>query len=231
MSSLTYDLTLAGLSVGSAAALTGIGLVVTYRATGVLNFAHGAIAMVCAYVLRQCVVEWGWPLWLAATVTLALPAPAVGGGPGRFVLPPPASPATGPAAPLAASSGVCRVLGVGVAAVLADQDVGGEGGQQWRHDGIEGSQPGLVSGTCREGDVDRVALGVRAADLVRETGAGEQGSGILVQADGQDSGIVPERGLDAVAVVDVDVDIRDALRTLGKQPSDGDGRVVVYAEA
>ena len=37
MSSLTYDLTLAGLSVGSAAALTGIGLIVTYRATGVLN--------------------------------------------------------------------------------------------------------------------------------------------------------------------------------------------------
>lgn len=34
MSSLTYDLTLAGLSVGGAAALTGIGLIVTYRATG-----------------------------------------------------------------------------------------------------------------------------------------------------------------------------------------------------
>ena len=62
MSSFTYDLTLAGLSVGSAAALTGIGLIVTYRATGVLNFAHGAIAMVCAYALRQCVVGWGWPL-------------------------------------------------------------------------------------------------------------------------------------------------------------------------
>ncbi|BFO20256.1 hypothetical protein SHKM778_66440 [Streptomyces sp. KM77-8] len=57
MSSLTYDLTLAGLSVGAAAALTGIGLIVTYRATGVLNFAHGAIAMVCAYVLRALVVD------------------------------------------------------------------------------------------------------------------------------------------------------------------------------
>ena len=56
MSSLTYDLTLAGLAVGSAAALTGIGLIVTYRATGVLNLAHGAIAMVCAYVLRQLAV-------------------------------------------------------------------------------------------------------------------------------------------------------------------------------
>lgn len=61
MASLSYDLTLAGLSVGSAAALTGIGLIVTYRATGVLNFAHGAIAMVCAYLLRQFAVEWGGP--------------------------------------------------------------------------------------------------------------------------------------------------------------------------
>ena len=70
MASLTYDLTLAGLSVGSAAALTGIGLIVTYRATGVLNFAHGAIAMVCAYLLRQLTVEWDWPLPLAAALTL-----------------------------------------------------------------------------------------------------------------------------------------------------------------
>ncbi|MGV4891650.1 ABC transporter permease subunit [Streptomyces viridosporus] len=78
MSSLTYDLTLAGLSVGAAAALSGIGLIVTYRATGVLNFAHGAIAMVCAYVLRGCVVEWGWPLWWAAALTLLVVAPGLG---------------------------------------------------------------------------------------------------------------------------------------------------------
>ncbi|GAA2080881.1 hypothetical protein GCM10009801_39440 [Streptomyces albiaxialis] len=78
MNSLTYDLTLAGLAVGSAAALTGIGLIVTYRATGVLNLAHGALAMVCAYLLRQLTVEWGWPLWLAAAVTLLVVAPALG---------------------------------------------------------------------------------------------------------------------------------------------------------
>lgn len=88
MASLTYDLTLAGLSVGSAAALTGIGLIVTYRATGVLNFAHGAIAMVCAYLLRQCTVEWGWPLWLGALVTLLLVAPAIGLALERFVFRP-----------------------------------------------------------------------------------------------------------------------------------------------
>ncbi|MET7478299.1 ATP-binding cassette domain-containing protein [Streptomyces sp. NPDC005648] len=120
MSSLTYDLTLAGLSVGSAAALTGIGLVVTYRATGVLNFAHGAIAMVCAYVLRQCVVEWGWPLWLGATVTLVVLAPAIGVVLERFVFRPLAVLGSDPAQTLVASIGVFVLL-VGGAALLWGQ--------------------------------------------------------------------------------------------------------------
>ncbi|MGW2381347.1 ABC transporter permease subunit [Streptomyces sp. NPDC001658] len=120
MSSLTYDLTLAGLSVGGAAALTGIGLIVTYRATGVLNFAHGAIAMVCAYVLRQCVVEWGWPLWLAATVTLVFLAPALGVALERFVFRPLSVLGSDPAQTLVASLGVFVLL-VGGAALVWGQ--------------------------------------------------------------------------------------------------------------
>ncbi|MEU9168090.1 ATP-binding cassette domain-containing protein [Streptomyces sp. NPDC048420] len=120
MSSLTYDLTLAGLSVGSAAALTGIGLIVTYRATGVLNFAHGAIAMVCAYVLRQCVVEWGWPLWAGAAVTLLLLAPALGVVLERFVFRPLSVLGGDPAQTLVASIGVFVLL-VGGAALLWGQ--------------------------------------------------------------------------------------------------------------
>ncbi|MEU6685537.1 branched-chain amino acid ABC transporter permease/ATP-binding protein [Streptomyces sp. NPDC046832] len=120
MSSLTYDLTLAGLSVGSAAALTGIGLIVTYRATGVLNFAHGAIAMVCAYVLRQCVVEWGWPLWLGAAVTLLVLAPGLGVVLERFVFRPLAVLGGDPAQTLVASIGVFVLL-VGGAALLWGQ--------------------------------------------------------------------------------------------------------------
>ncbi|MGW1212414.1 ABC transporter permease subunit [Streptomyces sp. NPDC002499] len=120
MSSLTYDLTLAGLSVGSAAALTGIGLIVTYRATGVLNFAHGAIAMVCAYVLRQCVVEWGWPLWWGATVTLVVLAPALGVVLERFVFRPLAILGGDPAQTLVASIGVFVLL-VGGAALVWGQ--------------------------------------------------------------------------------------------------------------
>ncbi|WP_406328859.1 ABC transporter permease subunit [Streptomyces sp. NBC_00203] len=117
MSSLTYDLTLAGLSVGSAAALTGIGLIVTHRATGVLNFAHGAIAMVCVYLLRQFTVEWGWPLPLGAAVTLLLVAPAIGMALERFVFRPLSVLGSDPAQTLVASIGVFVLL-VGGAALV-----------------------------------------------------------------------------------------------------------------
>ncbi|MGC5564213.1 ABC transporter permease subunit [Streptomyces sp. FR-108] len=117
MSSLTYDLTLAGLSVGSAAALTGIGLVVTHRATGVLNFAHGAIAMVCAFLLRQLTVEWDWPLALAAPLTLLVVAPAIGVALERFVFRPLAVLGGDPAQTLVASIGVFVLL-VGGAALV-----------------------------------------------------------------------------------------------------------------
>ncbi|GAA5010908.1 branched-chain amino acid ABC transporter permease/ATP-binding protein [Streptomyces siamensis] len=117
MASLTYDLTLAGLSVGSAAALTGIGLIVTHRATGVLNFAHGAVAMVCAFLLRQFTVEWGWPLALGTAVTLLVVAPAIGVALERFVFRPLAVLGGDPAQTLVASIGVFVLL-VGGAALV-----------------------------------------------------------------------------------------------------------------
>lgn len=117
MASLSYDLTLAGLAVGSAAALTGIGLIVTYRATGVLNFAHGAIAMVCAYVLRQLTVEWNWPLPLATAVTLLLIAPAIGLLLEKAVFRPLSILGSDPAQTLVASIGVFILL-VGGAALI-----------------------------------------------------------------------------------------------------------------
>ncbi|CAM5624513.1 ABC transporter permease subunit [Streptomyces griseorubiginosus] len=120
MSSLTWDLTLAGLSVGSAAALTGVGLIVTYRATGVLNFAHGAIAMVCAYVLRQWVVEWGRPLWAGAALTLLVLAPGLGVVLERLVFRPLSVLGGDPAQTLVASIGVFVLL-VGGAALLWGQ--------------------------------------------------------------------------------------------------------------
>ncbi|WP_395359891.1 ATP-binding cassette domain-containing protein [Streptomyces sp. YH02] len=120
MASLTYELTLAGLAVGSAAALTGIGLIVTYRATGVLNLAHGAVAMICAYVLRQLVVVWGWPLPAGALVTLLVVAPGIGLVLDLAVFRPLARREANPAQSLVASIGVFVLL-VGAAVLLWGQ--------------------------------------------------------------------------------------------------------------
>ncbi|MFD3996954.1 ATP-binding cassette domain-containing protein [Streptomyces sp. NPDC058583] len=117
MASLTYELTLAGLAVGSAAALTGIGLIVTYRATGVLNMAHGAVAMICAYVLRELVVVRGWPLPVGALVTLLVVAPGIGLVLDLGVFRPLARREANPAQSLVASIGVFVLL-VGVAVLV-----------------------------------------------------------------------------------------------------------------
>ena len=106
MDSLTLDLVLAGIAVGSAAALTGIGLMVTWRATGVLNLAHGAVAMVTAYLLRHLVVEWSWPLPAAAALCLLLVAPGIGVLLDRLVFRPLAERGAGTAEHLVATLGV-----------------------------------------------------------------------------------------------------------------------------
>ena len=77
---LFFALTIAGLAQGGVLALSGIGLVLTYRATGVLNFAHGAIAMFVAFVLWQLSVQWGWPMLVAAPLAIGVVAPAIGVG-------------------------------------------------------------------------------------------------------------------------------------------------------
>ncbi len=82
------QLTLAGITSGAIAALSGVGLVLTYRATGVFNFAHGAVAMFVAYALWQLNVGWGWPLWLAAPVAVLVVAPLLGVILERFVFRP-----------------------------------------------------------------------------------------------------------------------------------------------
>lgn len=55
---------ISGLGIGSVYALSGVGLVVLYRASGVLNFAFGALGAIGAYVAWS-VLDAGWPLWLA----------------------------------------------------------------------------------------------------------------------------------------------------------------------
>lgn len=75
---LYWQLALAGVASGSIAALSGLGLVLTYRATGIFNFAHGAVAMFVAYLLWQTDVGWGWPLALSAIVAILIAGPLLG---------------------------------------------------------------------------------------------------------------------------------------------------------
>ncbi|WP_043677439.1 ABC transporter permease subunit [Streptomyces xylophagus] len=56
---------LLGLGLGALYALTAHGIVLVYRGSGVLNFAHGAIGMAGAYVEWELTVNHGVPYWPA----------------------------------------------------------------------------------------------------------------------------------------------------------------------
>jgi branched-chain amino acid transport system permease protein len=60
----------AGLGVGAVYALSGVGLVVLYRSSGVLNFGFGALGAIGAHVAWSA-LEHEWPLALAALAAVA----------------------------------------------------------------------------------------------------------------------------------------------------------------
>jgi len=59
-----------GIGVGSLYALVAQGLVLIYRSTGVINFAHGAVAGVGAYVFYELHTNdnWAWPIAIVASM-------------------------------------------------------------------------------------------------------------------------------------------------------------------
>jgi len=57
-----------GLAFGGVYALSGVGLVVLYRATGVLNVAFGAIGAAGALIAYWMINHTSWPHWLAYVV-------------------------------------------------------------------------------------------------------------------------------------------------------------------
>ena len=71
---------ISGLGVGAVYAMSGVGLVVLYRSSGVLNFAFGALGAVGAYVAWS-LLDRDWPqalAWCAAVLTSVLLSLAYG---------------------------------------------------------------------------------------------------------------------------------------------------------
>jgi branched-chain amino acid transport system permease protein len=111
---LTLNLALAGLGVGAIAALAAVGMITSYRATGVFNLSFGALAMIVAYLVWQQVRVWGWPVWAAVALDVGVVAPALGLVLERFVFRGLHREGAGPARMLVASLGVFVLL-VGIA--------------------------------------------------------------------------------------------------------------------
>ena len=65
------QLTINGVAVGAIYALIALGMVLTYKATEVLSFAHGDLLMVSTFVAWLLVVGAGLPFWVAAVLTIA----------------------------------------------------------------------------------------------------------------------------------------------------------------
>ena len=69
---------LIGLSTGAVYGLAGVGLVLTYRTSGIFNFAHGALATVSAYLFYELTVLRGWSPLTAGLVAVLVLGPVMG---------------------------------------------------------------------------------------------------------------------------------------------------------
>ena len=68
------QLTLNGVAVGAIYALVALGIVLIYKATEVLNFAHGDLLVVSAFCAWRLIVVLGLPFWLALLLTVLVVA-------------------------------------------------------------------------------------------------------------------------------------------------------------
>jgi ABC-type branched-subunit amino acid transport system ATPase component/branched-subunit amino acid ABC-type transport system permease component len=68
----------AGIATGSVYGLAGVGLVLTYKTSGIFNFAQGAIATAAAFLFYSLYIGHGLPWWLSALISIAILGPAFG---------------------------------------------------------------------------------------------------------------------------------------------------------
>lgn len=69
---------LSGLVTGAVFALMASGLTLSYSATGVFNFAHGAVGFLTALIFFELTAGLGWPVWVSGPVAIVLVAPLLG---------------------------------------------------------------------------------------------------------------------------------------------------------
>lgn len=65
-----FPFIVSGIVIGSMYGIIAAGLVLTYQTSGVFNFAHGATAMICAYVYYALTVEVGLPVGIGALIAV-----------------------------------------------------------------------------------------------------------------------------------------------------------------
>jgi branched-subunit amino acid ABC-type transport system permease component len=73
-----WPFVIAGLTTGSLYGLAAMGLVLTYKTSGIFNFAHGAIAAGAAYTFYELNTRNDIPWGIAALITLFVVAPVAG---------------------------------------------------------------------------------------------------------------------------------------------------------
>jgi branched-chain amino acid transport system permease protein len=76
---------LPGVQYGCTYAIVAVGLVLTYQATGVFNFAYGAQAFTSAFLFTWMVQNEGLPVWLAFVLSVVVLGPALGLAFDRFL--------------------------------------------------------------------------------------------------------------------------------------------------
>ena len=67
-----------GIATGAIYALAATGLVLTYKTSGIFNFAHGAMGMLVTYIFYSLRVDAGLPTAVAFPICVLLIAPAIG---------------------------------------------------------------------------------------------------------------------------------------------------------